>query len=86
MRLNEAKDIRDKARAMETYARLVQDREWEDKAHQIRQRAKRRAGEMLAKIAKAKASPGNQYTGPVDRPDRSKTLAEIGVSKDQSSQ
>jgi hypothetical protein len=49
-------------------------------------RAERKAGQPLRQMEKAKAAPGNQYTGPVERPDRSTTLRELGITKDQSSQ
>lgn len=52
------------------------------------QEAERRAGQLLTEMAKAKASPGNQYTGKVDRSHDTTgptTLAELGISKDQSS-
>jgi len=56
--------------------------------HEIRIRAERRAGQLLREDPKAKAAPGNQYTGPVVPNDRSKpqpkTLAEHGITKDQS--
>ncbi len=43
-------------------------------------------GEALPETELAKASPGNQYTGPVGSTDQSSpTLAGIGISKDQSS-
>jgi len=42
-------------------------------------------GEELKKAELPKASKGNQYTGPVVKADQSKpTLAEIGITKDQS--
>lgn len=60
----------------------------EREVHAIRVRAERRAGELLREVPKAKAAPGNQYTGPVVPDDRSKsqpkTLAEHGITKDQS--
>jgi hypothetical protein len=55
-------------------------------AREVRLRAERRAGEMLQQIETAKCAPGDQYTGSVNRDDRSKTLAELGITKDQSSQ
>jgi len=58
----------------------------ERQACEIRLRAERRAGQLLAEMEKAKGSPGNQHTGPVERADRSKTLPELGISRDQSSQ
>jgi hypothetical protein len=63
--------------------------EAERRAVQIRLRAERKAGQLLKEMEKAKASRGNQYTGKVDRSDDTtgpKTLRELGISKDQSSQ
>jgi hypothetical protein len=37
-------------------------------------------------MEKAKGSPGNQYTGPVERCYGSKTLSDFGITRDQSSQ
>jgi hypothetical protein len=88
--VDEAKHIRDQAIALETYARQARNTEAERKACEIRLRAERKAGQLLAKTEKAKGAPGNQHTGPVKSPDRSKssgpsTLRDLGVSKQQSS-
>jgi len=57
-------------------------------ACEIRLRAERRAGQLLKVMDKAKAAPGNQYSGPVQQDDRSTpaTLDDIGITKNQSSQ
>ena len=40
---------------------------------------------MLKTMEKAKGSPGNQHTGPVERDDQSNpTLSDLGISKEQS--
>jgi len=83
--IDEVKDMRDKMLALETYARQANDTELERQVHDIRVRAERRAGELLRHTPKAKGAPGNQYTGPVDRDDGSKTLRGMGISRDQSS-
>jgi hypothetical protein len=88
-RVDEAKDIRDKARAIEVYAKQAQNREAERKAAEIRIRAERRAGQLLKEM-KENGQRENNHGG--DRKSRSRsstmktTLADIGVSKDQSSQ
>jgi hypothetical protein len=86
LEVDEVKEIRDRAIALETYARQARNFEAETKAARIRLRAERRAGQLLKEMPKAKGSPGNQYTGPLDRSEGSKTLAEHGISHDQSSQ
>jgi hypothetical protein len=82
--VDEAKDIRDKAMAMEVYLRQARNTEAERRACEIRLRAERKAGHLLKQVEKAKASPGNQYTGPVPRSNQSTpTLKDLGVTKRQ---
>jgi hypothetical protein len=83
--VDEVKDIRDKALALEVYARQAKNIDAEWHATEIRLRAERRAGQLLKEMDKAKAAPGNQYTGPLERREGSKTLADHGISYDQSS-
>jgi hypothetical protein len=64
--IDEVKDIRDKALALAAYARQAKNLEMEIKLCEIRLRAERRAGQLLAETERAKASPGNQYTGTLD--------------------
>lgn len=45
-----------------------------------------RLASLLAKTEKAKGSPANQYTGPLARHEGSKTLSDLGITYDQSSQ
>lgn len=88
-RIDEVKDIRDKAEAMAAYARQAKDTELIQYATEIKVRAERRAGEMLAAMPKAQ---GVKFNGRDEagnfrqsHDDTSQTLAEIGVSKVQSS-
>jgi hypothetical protein len=52
--VDEVKDIRDKARAMEAYFRLAKNTEAERQACEIRLRAERKAGQLLADLERSK--------------------------------
>lgn len=86
-RVDEVKDIRDKAAAMQMYARQAKDPELIDHATEIRMRAEIRAGELLAEMAErkerhaGKAPKGSRVATPTPQPK----LSDIGVSKSQSS-
>jgi hypothetical protein len=54
-KVDEIKDIRDRAKALEEYNRQAQNHEAERQAAEIRLRAERRAGELLAEMSRAKA-------------------------------
>jgi len=86
-RVDEVKDIRNKARALEVYAALAKDTEAEYKVCRIRIRAERRAGELLKETQKNGQRHGRGQKSKVGRPDFTPTrLSDIGISKDQSSQ
>lgn len=86
---DEVKDIMDQAERAAVYARQANDSDLIKYATEIRVRAQRRAGEMLAQTEKATGAMGvgsNQYevrslasTAPPA------TLADMGITKDQSS-
>jgi len=84
---DEVKDIRDKAVAMQAYAQQAKDTTLERNAARIKLRAERRVGEMLRDMEKAKGgqpyqdNPTGNTVAPVETP----TLAEIGITKRQSS-
>ena len=89
-RLDEVIDIRDKAEAMRAYARQAKNKELEVDAAEIRIRAERRLGQILAVTEKNKgtAGTGNANTtgglvaGP---PDLTPTLSDMGIDKNLSS-
>lgn len=89
-RIDEAKDIRDKAIAMQVYARQAKDRDLIEMATDIKLRAERRAGELLREMPKNKGARGDgrpELGGRGDRPPKDTTpkLSDFGISKDDSS-
>ena len=86
VQVDEVKDIRDKAGAIEVYSRQAKNVEAERQACEIRLRAERRTGQLLTELDKAKPGgdmrPEHRSHRPTDAP---KTLADLGVSKQQSS-
>ena len=89
-RLDEVKDIRDQARALELYARQANNFEAEDRCKEIRLRAERKWGQLYSGSEKAKgvrtAGGGAGAGGRMQRPPaQPPTLADMGMTKDQSS-
>jgi hypothetical protein len=90
--VDEVKDIRDKALAMEVYFRQAKNPEPERRACEIRLRAERKAGELLRDIEKnqgAKGNPGGQGAKLVQSFDTTAQarprLSDLGITRDQSS-
>jgi len=91
-RVDEVKDIRDKAAAMQVYATQAKDRELIDMATDIKLRAERRAGELLREMPKNKGTQGaakgrNSSGGHVVVPpeDTTSKLSDLGITKNESS-
>lgn len=84
--IDEVKAIRDQAEALRQYARQSrQSLEMQNRCAEIKLRAERKAGEMLAASPKAVPSGSNQHqdvSRDLTHPPR---LADIGISRDQSS-
>jgi len=85
-RIDEVKDMRDKAQALERYARQAKNKEAEQQCREIRLRAERRTGELIRQQQQA----GELATAGGDPLSRDTTMApptlsDIGISRDQSS-
>ena len=91
-KVDEVKEIRDKAIALQHYARQAQNTDAERRAAQIRLRAERKAGQLLAQTQKSKGTrgqlKGRRSSGGrnIRPPEKTPTLRELGITKDQSSQ
>ena len=79
--------IHDMSARLKAAAKVAKNKSAEMQMAEVRIRAERRLGEMLREQPKAKASPGNQYTGPVPTGNQSNppTLADMGIDKKLSS-
>lgn len=88
-RVDEVKDIRDKAEAMAAYARQAKDQELILWATEIKVRAERKAGALLAEMPKNQGAKFNGRSADgsfrQSHDDSAETLADVGVTPMQSS-
>jgi len=84
-KVDEVKDIRDKAIALEMYSRQARNTEAERRACEIRLRAERKAGQLSAKLDKAAGRP-SKIIGTVPKISKAQQLRKAGVSRDQARQ
>jgi hypothetical protein len=89
--VDEVKELRSKARALEVYAAQAMNTEAERRCCEVRIRAERRAGQLLKETREAgqRAVPGDNAGAHRGHPKRSSssasTLADLKISYDQSS-
>lgn len=81
-RVDEVKDIRDKAEAMAAYARQAKDSELIQYATEIKVRAERRCGELLARTAETGERAAR---GKPSEMSHASTLSDMGLTRDDSS-
>lgn len=90
-RVDEVKDVRDKAAAMELYARQSKDTQMMQMAAEIKIRAERRLGEMIREqketVGLNRGLVGTRLSGSKQEPlrDDRPTLADAGIDKKLSS-
>jgi hypothetical protein len=89
-RVDEVKDIRDKAEAMAAYARQAKDTEMIQWATEIKVRAERKCGELLidsVKTGERARNGDNQFTTRTSHDETSskKKLSDLGLNASQSS-
>jgi hypothetical protein len=84
-RVDEVKDIRDRARAFEVYAKQALNLDAERKAAEIRIRAERKAGELLKEMKSGGHRQSGRGSKKAESCGTTPQLKDLGISKDQSS-
>lgn len=79
--VDEVKNVRDQAMAMRLYARQAKNRQLEADAFEIRLRAERRVGEMMAAQPKATGGDAMRVARDIQKPEHIVTLSDAGIDK-----
>lgn len=82
--VDEIKEIRDKALAMETYFRVAKNPEPERQACEIRIRAERKAGSLLSAKEKSGGGQPKKNSSPTAKSSYAQTLTDNDISDNQS--
>jgi hypothetical protein len=80
-RVDDAKDIRDKAEALRAYAKKANNRQAEVEFADIKLQAERKCGELLKEMAVS----GERVKGRPEKESQDATLSQLGISRDESS-
>jgi hypothetical protein len=84
--IDEVKNIRDKAKALQAYARQIGNTEAEDQCYRIRMRAQRKAGELSKQIETASGVRTDLAAGGGEVVTKQATLDDAGISRQQASE
>lgn len=86
-KVDEVKEIRDQAAALESYAKQAKNVEAERRACEIRLRAERKAGQLSAKLEKSSGGRPKKTRGTTHRVStKTEQLRDAGISTDQAKQ